>query len=72
MKSAEPAMIEKTLKLVVALLPLIFAFAFVAPVIDQAMRALAIEAPFGLSTLSFALIVGGAWGLFAQIKGRWI
>lgn len=53
-------------------LPLIFAFAFLVPVIDQGMRALDLSAPFGLSTLTFALIIGGAWGLFAQVSGRWI
>ncbi len=63
---------ETVLKLVLAGLPLIFAFGFLVPLIDQGMRAMEITAPFGLSTLTFALIVGGAWGLFAQIKGRWI
>ena len=63
---------ERLLRLIVTLLPLIFAFGFLVPVIDQGMQALEIGAPFGLSTLTFALIVGGAWGLFAQIKGRWI
>lgn len=63
---------EHVLKIVAAALPLIFAFAFLVPVIDQGMKTLEITAPFGLSTLTFALIVGGAWGLFAQIKGRWI
>lgn len=63
---------EQVLKLVAAGLPLIFAFAFLVPVIEQGMQALGFSAPFGLSTLTFALIFGGAWGLFAQIKGRWI
>ena len=63
---------ERLLRLIVTLLPLLFAFGFLVPVIDQGMQALEIGAPFGLSTLTFALIVGGAWGLFAQIKGRWI
>lgn len=63
---------ERILKIVAAALPLIFAFAFLVPVIDQGMQALEIAAPFGLSTLAFALIIGGGWGLFAQIKGRWI
>ena len=63
---------EHVLKIVAAALPLIFAFAFLVPVIDQGMKALEITAPFGLSTLTFALMIGGAWGLFAQIKGRWI
>ena len=63
---------EKTLKAVVWMLPLIFAFAFLAPVIDQGMQTLGLAAPFGLSTLTLGLIVAGAWGLFAQITGRWI
>ena len=31
-----------------------------------------IAAPLGLSPLVFGLIFGGAWGLYAQVKGRWI
>jgi len=63
---------ERALKLVVALIPLIFAFAFLVPVIDQGMRTLDISAPFGLTTLTFALIVGGFWGVMAQLTGRWV
>ncbi len=65
-------MAKKLLSSIVGVLPLIFAFGFLVPVIDQGMQAAEVSAPFGLSTLTFALIVGGAWGLFAQIKGRWI
>ena len=63
---------ERALKLVASLLPLIFAFAFLVPLIDQVMQALGLAAPLGLSTLTFALIIGGGWGLFAQTTGRWI
>jgi len=63
---------ERALKFVVWILPLVFAFAFLVPVIDQLMQAAGIASPFGLSTLTFALIVGGTWGLIAQIRGRWI
>ncbi len=63
---------ESALKFIVWILPLVFAFAFLVPVIDQLMQATGIGAPFGLSTLTFALIVGGTWGLIAQIRGRWI
>ena len=62
----------KIIKLVITMLPLIFAFAFLVPVIAQGMEALAIAAPFGLSTLTFALVVGGTWGMIAQLTGRWI
>ncbi|MEM7780866.1 MAG: hypothetical protein AAF697_10785 [Pseudomonadota bacterium] len=63
---------ERALKLIVAVLPLIFAFAFLVPLIDQGMQALGVLAPFGLSTFTVALIVGGAWGLVATTTGRWI
>ena len=63
---------ETSLRLILKFLPLIFAFGFLVPVIAQGMQAAGIAAPFGLSTLVFALIVGGAWGFFAQVKGRWI
>ncbi|MEL6237726.1 MAG: hypothetical protein AAFQ90_03935 [Pseudomonadota bacterium] len=63
---------ERAIKLVAAGLPLIFAFAFLVPVIDQGMQAVGLPAPFGLSTLTFALVVGSAWGMLAQTTGRWL
>ena len=63
---------ERTLKLIAGALPLVFAFAFLVPVIDQGMQALGLTAPLGLSTLTFALVVGGTWGLIAQTTGRWV
>ena len=63
---------ERTLKGVVYCLPLLFAFAFLVPAIDQGMQALGLTAPLGLSTLTSALIVGGAWGVVAQVTGRWL
>ena len=63
---------ERALRFIASSLPVIFAFAFLVPVIDQGMQALGMAAPLGLSTLAFALIIGGSWGMFAQIKGRWV
>ena len=63
---------ERALKLIAGSLPLLFTFAFMVPVIDQGMQALELAAPFGLSTLAFALIIGGGWGLFAQVTGRFL
>lgn len=60
------------LKSLAAALPLLFAFGFLVPVIAQAMQALHIAAPLGLSPLMFAAIIGGGWGLVAQVTGRWI
>ncbi|GAB5489321.1 MAG: hypothetical protein Pars2KO_28910 [Parasphingorhabdus sp.] len=63
---------EKILGLVLKLLPLIFAIGFLVPVIAQGTIALGWTPPFGLSALTFALIIGGTWGLFAQVSGRWL
>lgn len=63
---------ERVLRLIIGSLPLIFAFGFLVPVIDQAMTALGWSAPFGLGTLTFAFILGGTLGIIAQIRGRWI
>ncbi|MEP3050632.1 MAG: hypothetical protein ABJP48_12780 [Erythrobacter sp.] len=63
---------ERLFKIIAAGMPLIFAFAFLVPVLAQGMEALGIGAPFGLSALTFALIIGGIWGLFAQVTGRWV
>jgi len=63
---------EKIIGLVLKLLPLIFAFGFLVPVIMQGTIAVGWTPPFGFSALTLALIIGGAWGLFAQVTGRWI
>ena len=63
---------ERALKIVAGFLPLIFAFAFLVPVIDQGMRAMELSAPFGLTTLAFAALIGGVWGSVAILTGRWV
>lgn len=62
--------VETNLKSIAFSLPLIFAFAFLVPVIVQGMDATGLSAPLGLSTMTFALIIGGLWGLVAQATGR--
>ena len=53
-------------------MPFLFGIGFIAPLTAQSMDYWDIGAPFGLSTLAFGLIFGGAWGLYANLKGRWI
>ncbi len=60
------------LALIAKFLPLIFAVGFVIPVLAQLILAIGWTAPFGLGPLHFAALTGGGWGVFAQIKGRWI
>lgn len=62
----------KAIKTVFYFGPLIFAVGFLIPLIAQSVIALGWAPPFGLSAWSFAAIVGGAYGVFAQITGRWI
>lgn len=53
-------------------MPLIFAFGFLVPVIAQGIERSGWAPPFAISPLIIALLVGGGWGLAAQIGGRWI
>ena len=63
---------QAILKSLVWLLPLIFGVGFLAPVIAEGMTATGMEPPLGLGALAFGLLVGGVWGAFATLKGRWI
>ena len=53
-------------------MPLIFAFGFLVPVIAQGIEGLGWVRPLGTTPLVIGLLVGGGWGLVAQIRGRWI
>lgn len=63
---------EKLFKPAIALLPMLFAIGFLVPLITQAVATLRWQPPLGLSDLTFALILGGGWGLIAQVTGRWV
>lgn len=60
------------LKQVLAWMPFFFGIGFIAPLIAQVMAASDIAAPFGISRIAFGLIIGGTWGLVANIRGRWL
>ncbi len=53
-------------------MPVVFGLGFIAPLIAQSMAALGIAAPFGLSRIALGLLIGGPWGLYAVLRGRWI
>ena len=63
---------KRTGKILLALLPLVFAFGFLAPVVNQGLIALDWRPPFAINTLTFAFAACGAWGLFACIRGSWL
>ncbi len=52
--------------------PLLFGIGFLAPLIAQVLQQTAAPAPFGLSPLLFGLLIGGALGLVATLRGRWL
>ena len=51
--------------------PLLFGLGFIAPLTAQILARLEVTLPLGLSPLIAGLILGTAWGTYAQIKGRW-
>ncbi|OJU98888.1 MAG: hypothetical protein BGO06_20390 [Shinella sp. 65-6] len=55
-----------------AIMPFLFGIGFIAPLTAQLMALADIAGPFGMSRIGFGLIFGGAWGLYANIKGRWL
>ena len=52
--------------------PLIFGLGFIAPLSAQIIDAMSWIPPFGLSSLTIGLIIGGALGMLAQFRGRWV
>jgi len=52
--------------------PLLFGIGFLAPLSAQIIQAMDWTPPFGLTPLMTGLILGGAYGLLAQIRGRWV
>ena len=52
--------------------PLIFGLGFLWPLTTQIILQAGWTPPFGLTPMICGLLVGGALGLMAQIRGRWI
>ncbi len=63
---------QVAVKKLLGIMPFLFGVGFIAPLLDQAMAACGLAAPFGMNRLGFALAVGGAWGLVANLRGRWL
>lgn len=62
----------EVLRKIIHYMPILFGLGFIAPLTAQLMVAFGIEGPLGLTPLAVGLAFGGAWGLYAQIRGRWI
>ena len=65
-------MASLAIKKVLLWMPFLFGIGFIAPLTAQTMEYWDIAAPLGMSRIGFGLIFGGAWGLYANLRGRWI
>jgi len=63
---------DVALKKLMAIMPFLFGIGFIAPLIAQLLPGLGLAAPFELSPIALGLAIGGAWGLIANIRGRWL
>ena len=64
-------MLQRGLKGVFFLMPLLFGIGFIAPLVAE-LLALAGLRPLGLSPVGFGLVLGSLWGLYATVKGSWL
>jgi hypothetical protein len=63
---------QQALKGIFFIMPFLFGIGFIAPVTAELMTVAGIEAPLNLPRIGFGLLVGGAWGLYATVKGSWL
>ena len=63
---------QQALKGIFLIMPFLFGIGFIAPVTAELITLLAIPLPAELAPLTAGLLLGGAWGLYATIKGSWL
>lgn len=63
---------QRILMGVFRIMPLLFGLGFLAPLLTQIIARAGWVPPAGLSPLVLGLAVGGAWGGFATLRGRWL
>ena len=65
-------MTQQALKGLFFIMPFLFGIGFIAPLIAALLPVAGITPPFALSPVGFGLLTGGAWGLYATVKGSWL
>ncbi|MBW8784743.1 MAG: hypothetical protein JF593_08890 [Novosphingobium sp.] len=60
------------LQKLLAIMPFLFGIGFIAPLIAQVVQAWGMKLPGGISPIAFGLLLGGGWGLIANVRGRWL
>ena len=63
---------QQALKGIFFIMPFLFGIGFIAPVTAELIVLAGVEPPLGLAPLTSGLLLGGAWGLYATIKGSWL
>ncbi|MEO9467684.1 hypothetical protein [Parasphingorhabdus sp.] len=63
---------EAVVAKIFAFAPLMWGLGFLAPLTAQIINVAGWTTPMGLSPLAFGCILGGVWGLYAQIRGTWL
>ena len=65
-------MLVKLIELIFKFGPLVFGFGFMVPLFAELIARAGVGLPFGLTPLLAGLILGGGFGLIAQMRGSWI
>ncbi len=65
-------MFTKLIELIFKYGALIFGVGFMAPLFAELIARAGVALPFGLTPIVAGLILGGGFGLIAQIRGSWI
>ena len=63
---------QQALKGIFFIMPFLFGIGFIAPVTAELIALAGIQPPIGLTPLVSGLLLGGAWGLYATIRGSWL
>jgi hypothetical protein len=63
---------QQALKGIFFIMPFLFGLGFIAPVTAELIVLAGIALPADLAPLTIGLLLGGAWGLYATVKGSWL
>ncbi|WP_332771152.1 hypothetical protein [Phenylobacterium sp.] len=70
--AAPDSLMGRLLAMLLQGMPLIFGLGFIAPLIAQLLERALPDAAHAQWPLLVGLAIGGSWGAFANLKGRWL
>ena len=65
-------MLEKSLERLLPWGPVFFGLLIFAPMLAAVLEAAGVTQVAGITPLAAAMVLGGAWGLVAKTRGRWL